>query len=75
MASRTIYTGIFRAGFPHLSEPHAANANDDPKFSVQAMFPKTGVCPINNKPVCSWEECTDHEQVLHVYATVDVKLQ
>ena len=55
MASRTIYTGIFRAGFPHLSEPHAANANDDPKFSIQAMFPKTGICPINNKPVCSWE--------------------
>ena len=55
MASRTIYTGIFRVGFPHLEAPHAQNPTDAPKFSVQSMYPKTGICPVNQQPISSWE--------------------
>lgn len=47
MANRTFFTDYFRASFPHLAAPHAANDGDTPKFSINMMFPKSGVCTVN----------------------------
>jgi Protein of unknown function (DUF2815). len=46
MASRTIFTDIFRISYAHLTEAFAHQQGDTPKFQFQAMFPKAGVANI-----------------------------
>ena len=43
MASRTIFTDIFRASYVHLKEPYAHKPTDKPARRIKAMFPKSGV--------------------------------
>ncbi len=50
MSNRTIFTSVVRASFPHLAAPHAQNPTDQPKYAISMMWPKTGICPINNQP-------------------------
>ena len=46
MANRIIYTTPFRVNFPHLDAPHAKQgSNEVPKYSVGALFPKSGLVP------------------------------
>ncbi len=51
MANRVIFTTYFRASYPHLDKPQQPQKpTDTPKYSLGMMFPKSGVCPINNMP-------------------------
>ncbi len=50
MSNVTFFTTVFRASFPHLAAPWANSATDTPKYQIRMMFPKSGVCPINNQP-------------------------
>ena len=46
MANRIIFTTPFRVNFPHLDKPHAqAGSTETPKYSVGALFPKSGLMP------------------------------
>ena len=46
MANRIIFTKPFRVSFPHLAAPHAQEgSNEQPKFSIGALFPKSGLLP------------------------------
>ena len=46
MANRIIFTTPFRVSFPHLAAPYAQEGSkEDPKFSIGAMFPKSGLVP------------------------------
>ena len=65
MANRTIFTTPFRVSFPHLAAPQEAQkAGETPKYGISMMFPKSGICPINNQPssyaniVAALGECT-----------------
>ena len=49
MSNRTIFTETFRVSFPHLAKPHTQKPGDVPKYQVSMMFPKTGICPLNNQ--------------------------
>ena len=65
MANRVIFTDVFRVSFVHLAERYKAEGSDqEAKFDVSMMFPKSGVCPINQQPtgyqsiVDALNECT-----------------
>ena len=45
MSSRTIFTEIFRTGYPHLDQPWSANAQQEPKYGLAMMFPKVNALP------------------------------
>ena len=46
MSNRTIVTNYFRASFPHLDKAHKQEGSQgEPKFSIGALFPKSGVLP------------------------------
>ena len=42
MSSRTIFTDFFRASYVHLDVPHTVDPKDDPKYSLEALFPMSG---------------------------------
>ena len=53
MSDRVIFTNVFRVRFPHLAEPYLGERSkptDTPKYQLQAMFPQSGICPINGQP-------------------------
>ena len=45
MANRTIFTGFFRLSYPHLSAPFSNNPQQEAKYGITMMYPKSGVLP------------------------------
>ncbi|QZI87883.1 hypothetical protein SIPHO055v2_p0027 [Vibrio phage 104E43.1] len=39
---QVIFTKVFRASHVHLAQPHSFQQGDEPRYSVEALFPKDG---------------------------------
>jgi len=59
MASRVIFTNLFRASHVHLKERKSFNAKDKPAFMLSALFPKSGVGVIAKTGLQFPSHCND----------------
>lgn len=59
MASRVIFTNLFRASHVHLKERKSFQAGDTPSFMLSALFPKSGVGVIAKTGLQFPSHCND----------------